>query len=289
MIGAALLSLSAAQACGLPPGWAEVEARRTKYVIFGETHGTAEEPAFVGRLACALARRRERLLVAIEQSATDNIDFQKAWATPDRTFKAALARASGWKGRSDGVASEAMSALIIALHRLRASGRTIDVVLFNGTSDDAQRARFAALPGQGPHEAAQAENIRLAAAAKPYDHVLVLTGSLHARKDLIEAGTLAYPPMTVQLAPTAETTSLRMVSGAGTMWNCLLKPGFTFVPGQPISNAAIDCGAHATKAFADLKGPAFIRLGSPPGVGPGELYDGFVWVGPVTGSPPAVP
>src|SRR3546814_8671163 len=45
---AALTSFPAPD-CAMPQGWPAIAERRPHYVIFGETHGTREAPAFVGR------------------------------------------------------------------------------------------------------------------------------------------------------------------------------------------------------------------------------------------------
>lgn len=291
MIALAALALAAAagplERCDPPPGWDRVEQRQTRYVLFGETHGTREAPAFVGDVACALAFRGERLLVAIEQDATSNAALQAAWALTDDHFAAALLRF--WPaGRQDGVGSEAMFALLVRLHRLRAGGRLIDVVAFNGARDAAQAARFAALPGQGPHEAAQAENIREADAGR-YDHVLVLTGSLHARKQLDTIGGTRFEPMAMKLAPAGAETTLRLVSAGGSSWSCGLKSGATPPTGASIPFDMIECGPHSWETATDLHRPSFVQLGAVPGDDPDPAYDGFVWLGRVTASAPAVP
>jgi hypothetical protein len=274
-------------ACTIPGGWTNVAARGTRYVIFGEIHGTGESPAFVARLACGLASRGERLLIGIEQQASDNAALQQAWSLPDGQFAAALRR-TGWAGRLDGVASRAMFGLLLKLHALKARGRAIDVVAFNGFRDDAQRRRFADLPAQGPHEAAQAENIRRAAESGRYDHVLILVGNLHARKTPVGDGAAAFRPMAMQLAPAAEITSLNMRASGGSMWNCLARPGARLEPGKPIPPSAIDCGSHDTgRSPVDLGRHAFIRLGAFPGEPADPSYDGFYWLGRVKGSPPA--
>ena len=274
-------------ACALPPGWSAVAARKTQYIVFGEMHGTREAPAFVGTVACSLARKGKRLLMAVEHSATDNEALQAAWRLPAQHFPAAL-RQTGWKGRSDGVASQAMFELLVRLHALKSEGRRIDIVAFNGARDEEQRARFKQLPGQGPHEAAQAENIRLAAEAKRYNHVLVLVGNLHARKQPVVRGSVGYEPMAMRLAPGGAITSLNMVHGAGTMWNCRMKAGFKPEPGKPVTSEAIECASHATSGGADLRRSPFVALGPVPGSEKDPAYDGFFWVGPVSGSPPAV-
>ncbi|HEX8062893.1 MAG TPA: hypothetical protein VF535_06725, partial [Allosphingosinicella sp.] len=189
-----------AVACSVPEGWSRVAARKTPYIIFGEVHGTRESPAFVEATACGLAAKGARVLVGVEHNATDDPALQAAWSLPDAQFPAAL-RALGWAGRKDGVASQAMFELLLRLHRLKERGRRIDVVAFNGARDAEQRERFKDLPGQGPHEAAQAENVRRAAEAKRYDHVLVLVGNLHARKQPVTRGGMSFEPMAMRLAP----------------------------------------------------------------------------------------
>lgn len=285
----ALLAAATISPCQLPPGWGAIAALKPRYVLFGEVHGTEQSPAMVGRTACALARRGERVLVAVELASTGNAALQSAWRTADREFRTGLtARMPGWKDRRDGVASEAMLGMLADLHALKSRGRRIDVVAFNGPRDAAQAARFKDRPGQGPHEAAQAENIRQAAERGRYDHVLVLVGNLHARKRPVERGGVSYEPMAMRLAPAGQVVSLNMVSGPGTMWNCLLRPGATLTPGVPPNPADIDCALHPTRGVDGMAGPP--KLGLRGGKGAPQVdpaYDGFYWLGPATGSPPA--
>lgn len=295
MILLAALALAAApvieagplERCDPPPGWDKVAARNTRFVVFGEVHGTNEAPAFVGDVACALAFQGERLLVAIELDTGVNAALQAAWAQPDDRFPAALRRI--WPaGRNDGVGSEAMLALLLRLHRLRTGGRAIDVVAFNGNVTQERTGPFASLPGQGQHEAAQVENIRAADAGR-YDHVLVLTGNLHARKQPVTRGGVTFEPMAMRLAPAAAVTSLAMRTAGGTTWSCQLKPGCTFTPGRPLPEGAMSCAGHAIAASGTLAGPAGIGLGNAPGTTPDTAYDGYFWLGRVTASPPAKP
>ncbi|HEX8307527.1 MAG TPA: hypothetical protein VF645_03820 [Allosphingosinicella sp.] len=281
-------SRQAAQTCAVPPGWSAVAARKTRFVIFGESHGTRESPAFVAATACGLAAKGERVLVAVEHNANHNDILQTAWALPPAQFATAL-RWTGWEGRKDGVGSQAMFELLVRLHQLKARGRRIDIVAFNGARDDSQRERFKDLPGQGPHEAAQAENIRRAAEAGRYDHVLVLVGNLHARKQPVTRSGVSFEPMAMRLAPAEAITSLNMAGAAGTQWNCKLKPGVQLRPGQPLPPGSMDCGSHPVRGHADLRQPPFVALGALPGSENDPAYDGFYWLGPVNGSPPAVP
>lgn len=257
-------------------------------MVFGEIHGSAESPAFVGTVACALAARGERLLIAVEHGSTDNAAFQAAWRLPQEQFAAALQKA-GWAGRKDGVASQAMLALLVRLHALKEQGSAIGIVAFNSARDDAQRERFRALPGQGPHEAAQAENIRDAANAQRYDRILVLVGNLHARKRLVDRGNVTFSPMVMQLAPPDAVVSLNMRIAGGTLWNCLLKQDVALEAGKPIPGDAIDCGKHPGRDLTDLHKAPFVSLHAFPHEKPDTDYDGFFWLGKVTASPPAVP
>ncbi len=276
--------------CALPEGWSQVAGRGSRYVVFGELHGTHESPAFVGDLACALASRNRRVLVAVELDSTIDGALQEAWKQPVSRFKQALG-AAGWQGRKDGVGSEAMFAMLVRLHALKEAGLPIGVAAFNGTRDEAQQKRFPDLDlaGQGPHEAAQAENIKEAAALARYDQVLVLAGSFHAERTRYGEGANSFDPMAVRLASFGTVTSLKMRYAAGTSWDCNPKPGMRFEPGQTIPEDAIECGNHRAKGDADLFRAPFMQLGAFPGEDRDARFDGFFWLGPISGSPPQVP
>lgn len=282
-------AISSLQACTMPEGWSGIADREPRFVVFGETHGTQEAPALVANVACGLAAAGERVLLAIELSVEDNAALQAAWRLPVDRFPPAL-RNAGWAGRQDGVASRAMFDMLAKLHARKEAGVVIDVTAFNGARDAAQRARFATLAGQGPHESSQAENIADAASAGNYDRVIVLVGSFHARRNSVSVGSSQFEPMAMRLAKIGSTISLRMRDAGGSMWNCIAKPGTSLGQGQPITADAIDCRVHSVRGSTDLARTPFMRLGPFPGE---ELraqdFDGFVWLGPVTGSPPLMP
>ncbi|WP_156355917.1 hypothetical protein [Sphingomonas sp. Leaf22] len=278
----------AGEQCSLPKGWQQVLQRNPRYVVFGEIHGSRESPAFVGNFACALAKRGERVLVAVELSARADAAFQAAWRLPPAQFPGELMR-QGWVDETDGRGSEAMRDLLIRLHAAESDGMPIAIVAFNGDRDDAQRAKFAHLPGQEPHEAAQAENVRAAVAAGRYDRVLVLTGNVHAQKMPIERRGIVFRPMAVHLAPAAQVVSLNMVTAGGSSWNCQMRAGYKPVPGQPVGSDAIECAAHPLRADAALDLPQFVSLRPLPGEAATPSYDGVFWLGPVNASPPALP
>lgn len=267
----ASVSEEAEMPCVLPHGWETVAARDPDFVVFGELHGTNEGPAFFGSVACGLARNGERLLIAIEFSSYHNAALQNAWNADEEQFEALLLNA-GWRGRPDGVASQAMFQMAQRLHRLRLKGLEVDIVAFNGAKDDAQRARFADLPSQGPHEAAQAENIAQAASAVDYDRVLILVGNIHAMNQPYNFGGGSFDPMAMRLAEYGSVLSLNMKHGGGEHWSCQR-----------------DCGVHSARANASIDGQPFLSLDAKSDDWSDERFDGFYWIGPISASPPKAP
>lgn len=276
-----------AEECRIPDGWAQVVRSDPRYVVFGEIHGTQQSPAFIGNLACALAMRGERALVAVELGSIHDAALQAAWLLPHKQFPAALVK-NGWAGQNDGVGSVAMRDMLVRLHALKDAGRPIAVVAFNGARDATQRTKFADQPGQGPHEAAQAENIRNAANAGRYDRVLVLVGNLHARKQPVERQAATFRPMAMQLAPAGTVVSLDMATAGGASWSCQLREGIKPSPGTPLTREMMDCAGHPLRGDATIDRAPFITLQPLPGATRDPAYDGSYWLGPVSASPPAV-
>jgi hypothetical protein len=276
--------------CTLPDGWSEATRADPHYIVFGEKHGTREGPALVSEIACALSRRGEALLVALELSADQDAALQAAWEQPRATFSQVLLDTMpDWRQRDDGVTSRAMLELLVELHALKESGATVDVVGFNGARDEAQRARFADLPMQGPHEAAQAENIRIANANGRYDRVLVLVGGLHARKQRYELQGVAFEPMAMKLAPASETLSLRMIYGTGTAWNCQLSEDASVAPGEPVYSTDLSCAIHPLEGREGMRGAPAVGLWPTDWQNDGDdAWDGYAWVGTAHASPPAI-
>lgn len=274
-----------AEPCKGPDGLAAIVASKARFVIFGELHGTEQSPAFVGDVACALTTENRHILVAVELSSPDNAALQAAWAGAQQPFADTLVRTMpDWTARNDGVTSRAMLAMLVRLHDLKAQGRAIDVVAFNGPRDDAQHDKFKDLPGAGGHEAAQAENIRIAADAGRYDRVLVLVGEAHAQKVPIERHGPVYEPMAMRLAPAAQVLTFDIAYPPGSAWTCDVKSDYK---GGPISSDAVDCSAHPLSGTS-VGGEVRILLNKdfPSSAPVDPAYDGVFVVGPVTASPP---
>ena len=270
----------------LPAGWSTIVKKQPHYVVFGEMHGTAEAPVLFADIACALTKRHERVLIAVELG--DNAGLQRAWSAPHARFAKILpVEMSDWAGRKDGVASQAMFAMLVRLHTLKAAGRAIDVVTFNDTAE-LEAKQFGPLPGQGPHEAGQAENIRLADALHPHDRVLILVGNYHARKRPIAPGGIAYEPMAMRLADPARVSSMYLAQSGGAAWNCQMKGAMP--PSGAITDAMIDCSAHVGKGDVDWVGPPRIvdTHGKAGPANPDSGFDATFFIGAVTASPPAI-
>jgi hypothetical protein len=285
-----LTAMAAEKAWAEPvPGWAAVAAKKPKYVIFGELHGTKESPQFIAKLASGLANQGKRILVAVELDAYTDPNVQKAWAGPPADFAATLT-AKGWAGRQDGVASVAMLDMLTQLHLEKSHGASIAITAFNGAHDDAQSERLNSITAAG-HERTQAENIEMAAQAGRYDYVLVLVGSAHAMKRKIDFrdGTKPYQSMAMHLARRGKTLSVAMAYDDGTAWNCILPVGAEPPPGQPIITDMLKCANHRESKNAKFSGDPRISLNISLENEAKKFFDGYYWVGPITGSIPARP
>jgi hypothetical protein len=223
------------------------------------------------------------VLVAIEFDSPMNAQWQKAWATPgDLSTSMHIELPTVFGYRPDGVASQAMLDMLSRLHALKNAGAQIDLVAFNGPRDAEQRKRFADLPSQEPHEAAQAENIREAASARSYRHVVVLVGSVHAQKAPVALGDTKFAPMATKLAPPEQVISLRMDRSGGSAWNCIMKPEAA-ISGRPPTMQDLDCSAHEGAGLGPSRDRPSMGLSPQPG------FDGYYFVGATNASPPPRP
>ena len=266
------------KSCAEPEGWSAIAARAPDFVVFGELHGTQEAPRFLGSLACSLARDRKRILIAIEFNFQDNEALHSAWATDRATFETRLLEAGAW-GRQDGVASEAMYSMLANLHRLHAIGYPIEIAAINGAANPEQRAKYAHLPGQGPHEAIQAENIASFARTGKFDHVLILVGNLHAQKNSRMLDGAVVDPMAKRLEHYGKVISLDIKHGGGFAWGC-----------RRSTSQELECSQFAVGQTSDLTRAPFISLNDDiNSESASAAFDGSYWLGPITSSPPYRP
>lgn len=234
-----------------------VGARRPRFVIFGELHGTTEIPALFGDATCELSERQE-VVVAVEytQEVARVADaYVLSGRVADRT--ALLETPMFAAPQQDGRASLAMLGLIDRLADLRRQGRKIRLV---GSVPSVPHA----LP-QDYYEIAMAEALARAAMEHPSAVIAVLVGNIHANRDLIERVNLR--PAASHLPP-ADVLSLVNTTAGGAAWNC----------------QADGCGAH--DAGSGSNKPRGVEVFTAPQRG----YDGeFSVGGKFTPSPPAAP
>ena len=269
-------------------GWAEVEKLKPKFVVFGELHGTRESPLLVSKLASNLAAQGKRVLVAVELEARYDADLQRAWNETPTEFAIRL-KTLGWAARKDGVASEAMFEMLVTLHKEKHAGALVSIAAFNSFKDDTQKQRLETLGSQNGHEMAQAENIAYAADASQYDHVLVLVGNMHAQKAEVVRPSFSFKPMVLHLQNSGKVVSLNMLWSGGTAWNCTLKEGMKRVAGSPITADMIDCSNKPMRGLPSTMNAPRLGVGSFGETTAAENYDGYYWLGTVSGSAPAVP
>ena len=194
-------------------------SRKTRWIVVGELHGTAETPAAFGELVClaAVARPKRRIIVAIEHPQSDQAEYDRylnsAGAPTDRS---ALLQTSAWRSEfKDGRTSEAFLALIDTLRLLR-QARLIDgVVLFQPSGK--------ALTGPEEREVAMARNLE-AASLDSKTLTLVLVGNVHAMRSRFVRPTFSYLPAAGHL-PAEATITLDVRSNGGAAWNCIPECG----------------------------------------------------------------
>jgi hypothetical protein len=136
--------------------------------LFGDIHGTAEIPAFVGDMASSLARQ-QRVHVGLELPVAETLSLQAFLSSGDDQ---ALRQSAMWtRAYQDGRTSEAVLALLRRLRDARKSGLSIEVFFF------ADQDRL----GIDRRDEAMAENIALERSRAPSDIYLVEVGNLHAK------------------------------------------------------------------------------------------------------------
>ena len=153
--------------CPSIPGL-DAAVRPGTLALFGELHGTAEIPAFVGDAACALARK-QRVHVGLEMPVAETPALQAFLAASDDQ---ALRNSAVWtRSYQDGRTSRAMLALLRRLREARNSGLPIEIFFF----DDPDRL------GSDHRDEAMADNIAVERSRAPSDIYVVEIGNYHAK------------------------------------------------------------------------------------------------------------
>lgn len=258
LIAAASL-LTAQPACASPGGATTLLDRPESIIVVGESHGTSEAPAaFVG-IVCE-ASRRGPVTVGLEMPESDQPLLDFVMSTTDEPTATSVLRNGdfGDPRRNDGRHSQAMFDMILSFWRLKAAGQDIALRAF--------APRMSVIQGrdQAWWELEMAYGMSRALVARPDARLLILVGSLHARKTPFER----FPEVGLPAAGhlySGDTLTLRIADQGGSAWNC-----------------QAECGVHTARAVhdADLRGVIL----EPEDEG---AYDGLLALGPTTASPPA--
>jgi hypothetical protein len=267
--------------CGAPAGWEPVAAAAEhKVLIFGESHGTKEMPDAFARYVCAAAAQGGKTLVLLEFDTSHAGALSDASDAADPHAVLVSEMQPHWSG-TDGRSSVAMLDMVERLIALRQGGRDLTILPMQqmiGWPETDSPEELAAWYAQQPPTKTQqmvdsgmAEKIRTE--SEGYDRTIVLVGGVHARQAELEY--LPGVQLMAMLVPDA--ISLNIIHDGGTAWD--QRSDSIGVHKQSRSNR--DGIPANAMALSIERLPAY----------PGDLpaYDGFVSVGPITASEPALP
>ena len=234
--------------------------RKHRMIVFGEIHGTNEAPALVSTVTYELAKEGARILMALEVLGLLNgelADFVAGTIGVDQL----LAGEAFWNrplARQDGRSSRAMLRLLQDVREYRTRGLMIDP---GGIDSVVRSAR--------DREASMALNLRTLITNRPYEHVVVLAGSRHARRTP-RFGGFGPRPMASHFHR-GELLLVRISFRGGSSWHC------------PRRGA---CGIHDLPAVTDRRPLNRVRP-LPPNQRRVRGFDAEIVLASATASPPA--
>ena len=272
--------------CAPPAGvealWRDPDIR---YVVLGEYHGTDAMPAAAAEIACDAAKSGARTLVALEMPQRHQ-DVLAAFVEGTISADDMLA-ASEWGRRRDGTGSIAMLALLQRLRDLRSAGLDVSVAAVQGaSSSDADLAALVARFDPPTEVDARRSSYDLQMAANLLDHaarvraarVILLVGEAHG---------IVHPSPSSSFNPQtgAVTHFIRMHTAAALPRDQTISLRFTHAGGS--ARAMLQNGESVVPLAStelELRAPAVIRAPYPADA---PAYDGRIFVGPISRSPPA--
>lgn len=154
-------------------------------ILFGELHGTAEAPAFVGDVLCLALQSGHKVTLALEAPHEESERFAAFFGSDGgEAARSALLAGPFWtRSYQDGRSSRAMLGLIERARQLRRAGSPVDIFLFDAA--EPTRSRDLEMGN------------RLAAAVKaaPDRVFLALMGNFHSQLTKGRAGYPDFVPM----------------------------------------------------------------------------------------------
>ncbi|HLL51948.1 MAG TPA: hypothetical protein VK447_00295 [Myxococcaceae bacterium] len=252
-------------------------------LVFGELPGSAEIPAFIGRMACFAVQDGVPVLLGVElpRDAQPEVDRYLASGGAKEDVVQLVAHKFWSRMWQDGRSSQAVVALLERARVLKAEGKPISVVAYDVKN----------LDGNARQEAMAEHLLRARAQAGTGTLTVVLSGNVQARtvrgaewdKELVPLGARL-------LAAEPGMKALDAQYSGGMAWTC-----------QAAGGTHIDCrprlvGAPQRSRFLGTRLPSsktakgyerhklYIRVDSEASV---EGYHGLFYVGRLSPSPPA--
>lgn len=185
-----------------------------RLLVLGELHGTRETPLLVQALLQGYDRDTP-LQLALELPTSENAALAAYMASNgDAAAKHALRHSPYWNVNDhlhDGRRSQDMLDLIEAARTLRAQGRELTVVGFDGnTTGDG---------GDGARDADMAKTLRAGFRALTANgRMIVLTGNVHGSRE--QSRVAGYPPATALLRD-LPLYNVRIEARGGEFWACM--------------------------------------------------------------------
>lgn len=266
-------------------------------IILGEPHGMVEPPAFVEALVCQSLAKGHRTALALEISDEKGLFEAYLHSNGDDDAKSYLFEDWMWKGEfTDGRSSEAMLELV---DYAREMSQTKNLKVIKFKADDLDAKKFSSKnPDTGAddfdqngyvtaYEKEMAENILKEAAALNIDKTIVLVGGVHARRSNVSFGELDYPAMAVHM-PAPQSLTFNTINTGGTSWNCRGPKPSDCGKSQTVASISSESKIAKSDDFEIILGLGRKTI---PHVSESrykaEWYDGVVYMGAASASPPA--
>ncbi len=263
---------SSSAECGAPAGWEDVaDAAEGRVLFFGEIHGNAETPDAFARYVCAASSRGGRTLVLLEWPNAYEPALEQAAVSNDPRSALLSGMARQWES-TDGRGSAAMLDMAARILTMAQANENLSVQPATNfplkkfpTPEETQAWVNQLTPAeiQEIGEAGMASEVLRRSAG--YDRTIFLVGNLHAALEPVEG-----MPVEPAAMRTPDAMSIRVIHSGGTSWVNTVANGPGIQTYEPSSEADLPAN---TMGLSDLFAPHF---------------DGFLSLGPITASPPAM-
>ncbi|RME25857.1 MAG: hypothetical protein D6800_07160 [Candidatus Zixiibacteriota bacterium] len=197
------------------------DALEHRVISIGETHGTNEIPSLVGSLLCHLLAKGKTVLLGLEMPSQAGKQLAEFMAADDENSQMLLDNWY-WRARSfqqDGRRSRAMLSLLERIRRWRRAGAAVTVAAIDYPYGNSK----ALASYDGDRNAYMAHEVTELMKGTAFDHVVILSGALHARRlpYFGWSGKLLFP-ISYQLKTRygLDVYAVRMRSFSGRSWSC---------------------------------------------------------------------